>query len=417
METIRPTTPFGRRPLSLGMVAAQAAAKACPDDAAAQKWHVFRNITEAKAELRLSDRALAVLGALLSFHLETALIPGPDLVVFPSNRELALRAHGPAPATLRRALAQLVEAGIVIRRDSPNGKRYSRRGDGGQVEQAFGFDLAPLITRAAEFARLANSVRADAKARTLLREEISLHRRDIAKTFAIAAEESLPGPWDDLTDGFQQLGGMPPRSASRDLLERIAGQLRAIRLDVDKWLAAALETEDLNADESQAERHQQNSKPETILESEPGFRRSQERNGAPDRDSKRSPLKPYPLGMVLEACPDIVQFARWGISSWREFLTTASFVRSNLGISSSAWEDAVEAMGEEGAAIMVAAILQRGEAIKSPGGYLRNLTERARAGQFSLGPVLMALLRVKIGSTRKRALEQNRTTASRSVPC
>jgi replication initiation protein RepC len=121
--------------------------------------------------------------------------------------------------------------------------------------------------------------------------------------------------------------------------------------------------------------------------------------------------------MVLEACPDIVQFARWGISSWREFLTTASFVRSNLGISSSAWEDAVEAMGEEGAAIMVAAILQRGEAIKSPGGYLRNLTERARAGQFSLGPVLMALLRVKIGSTRKRALEQNRTTASRSVPC
>ena len=104
METIRPTTPFGRRPLSLGMVAAQAAAKACPDDAAAQKWHVFRNITEAKAELRLSDRALAVLGALLSFHPETALIPGPDLVVFPSNRELALRAHGPAPATLRRAL-------------------------------------------------------------------------------------------------------------------------------------------------------------------------------------------------------------------------------------------------------------------------------------------------------------------------
>jgi len=60
-------------------------------------------------------------------------------------------------------------------------------------------------------------------------------------------------------------------------------------------------------------------------------------------------------------------------------------------------------MGEEGAAITVAAILQRGEAIKSPGGYLRNLTERARAGQFSLGPVLMALLRVKVGTTQKRA--------------
>jgi len=29
------TTPFGRRPLSLAMVAAQQAAKACPEDAAA----------------------------------------------------------------------------------------------------------------------------------------------------------------------------------------------------------------------------------------------------------------------------------------------------------------------------------------------------------------------------------------------
>src|SRR5215212_6175783 len=145
------TTPFGRRPLSLAMVAAQAAAKACPEDATAHKWRVFRHLTEAKGRLGLSDRALAVLSALLTFHPETALVPGPDLVVFPSNRELSVRAHGPAPATLRWALAQLVEAGLVIRRDSPNGKRYVRRGEGGEIAQAFGFDLTPLVARAGEF--------------------------------------------------------------------------------------------------------------------------------------------------------------------------------------------------------------------------------------------------------------------------
>jgi replication initiation protein RepC len=112
------------------MVAAQAAAKACPEDATAHKWRVFRNLTEAKDRLGLSDRALAVLSALLTFHPDTALTPGQDLVVFPSNRELSVRAHGPAPATLRRALAQLAGAGLVIRRDSPNGKRYARRGEG-----------------------------------------------------------------------------------------------------------------------------------------------------------------------------------------------------------------------------------------------------------------------------------------------
>src|SRR4051812_34420514 len=137
------TTPFGRRPLSLAMVAAQAVAKACPDDATAHKWRVFRNLTEAKNRLCLSDRALAVLSALLTFHPDTALTPGDDIVVFPSNRELSVRAHGPAPATLRRALAQLVAAGLVIPPANPYGKRYPRKGEGGAGEQAFRLGLTP----------------------------------------------------------------------------------------------------------------------------------------------------------------------------------------------------------------------------------------------------------------------------------
>ena len=35
------------------MVAAQPAAKACPEDATAHKWRVFRNLTEAKDRLGL----------------------------------------------------------------------------------------------------------------------------------------------------------------------------------------------------------------------------------------------------------------------------------------------------------------------------------------------------------------------------
>ena len=106
------------------------------------KWQVFRAICTAKARLGVSERALAVLDALLSFHPETAL-SGDGLIVFPSNHQLALRAHGMAPATLRRHLAALVDCGLIIRRDSPNGKRFARKGQGGTIEMAFGFDLAP----------------------------------------------------------------------------------------------------------------------------------------------------------------------------------------------------------------------------------------------------------------------------------
>jgi replication initiation protein RepC len=108
---------------------------------------------------------------------------------------------------------------------------------------------------------------------------------------------------------------------------------------------------------------------------------------------------------VLDACPDVTDWAKSGsIGGWPEFVSTAGTVRSALGISPSAYEDARTVMGEIPAAIVVAAILQKGESVRSPGSYLRGLTEKARAGEFSLGPMLMALLRTKVRSgERKRA--------------
>jgi len=401
MERTQPTTPFGRRPLSLAMMAAQAAAKACPPDAVAHKWRIFRDLTEARDRVGITDRSLSVLNALLTFHPETALTPDGDLIVFPSNRELSVRAHGMSPATLRRHLAALVEAGLVIRRDSPNGKRYARKGEGGEIEQAFGFDLTPLVARAAEFEASARAVRDEGKARHLLREEISLHRRDVAKTIAAALEEEIPGTWTALAERFRQLGPMPPRSADRSALEPVAESLRRLRADVDKCLADHAETQDLHANESHTERHHQNSNPETHFESEPGFQESRGRRPGPELETKRAPQKAYPLSVVLEACPDIAAYARHGMTRWRDFLAAAAIVRPSLGISPSAWAAAVEAMGEEEAAIVIAAILQRAPMINSPGGYLRNLTEKAKAGKFSAWPMVMALWRVSQGLKKR----------------
>jgi replication initiation protein RepC len=63
-----------------------------------------------------------------------------------------------------------------------------------------------------------------------------------------------------------------------------------------------------------------------------------------------------------------------------------------LGISPSAWEEAQAAMGELPAAIVIAGILQKGAAVSSAGGYLRQLTRKAEAGEFTIGPMLMALI-------------------------
>ena len=55
--------------------------------------------------------------------------------------------------------------------------------------------------------------------------------------------------------------------------------------------------------------------------------------------------------MVLDACPDIRDWAPNGLHTWSDFLAAARLLRSALGISPSAWRESVEVMGETDAAI------------------------------------------------------------------
>ena len=57
--------------------------------------------------------------------------------------------------------------------------------------------------------------------------------------------------------------------------------------------------------------------------------------------------------------PAVRKLPKAGISSWRDALVTAGLVRSMLGMSPDAWERARLAMGEAGATVAVAAILER----------------------------------------------------------
>ncbi|WP_376989433.1 plasmid replication protein RepC [Bosea sp. R86505] len=399
MEPRLSTTPFGRRSLTLAHVASQASAKTRPPEKAVHKWNIFRAICTAKNALGVPERALAVLDALLSFHPETVLT-GDGLIVFPSNHQLGLRAHGMPMATLRRHLAALVDAGLIVRRDSPNGKRYARKGRGGEIEFAFGFDLAPLVVRAEEFEALADEVEAEARALRLVKERITICRRDIAKMIATGLEESVttqqagrgPADWAEIHGLYRGIMARIPRSPSRLALEPIAEELSLLADEILNLLETHIKTQNMSSNESQNERHIQNSNPDSLSDLEPRFPES--RGGGLELvlEPKRMPEGAFPLGMVLDACPDLLDYSRGRISNWRDFLATAAVVRPMLGISPSAWNEAAGIMGEVQASIVVAAILQRGEAISSAGGYLRGLTRRAEAGEFSLGPMLMALI-------------------------
>src|ERR1700678_238645 len=240
MQSHQPTTPFGRRSLTLAHVATQVAASARPPDKVVHKWKVFKAICVARPRIGLSERALAVLNALISFYPETTLTGEGELIVFPSNQQLCLRTHGMPASTLRRQIAVLVDAGLIVRRDSPNGKRYARKGRGGEIKLAFGFDLAPLVVRAEEFERLAQEIEAETRAIKLAKERITLCRRDIAKMVATGIEESVPtqragqGPasWEELHAVFRGLVEGVSRTASREELESAAEALSVFAEDI-----------------------------------------------------------------------------------------------------------------------------------------------------------------------------------------
>jgi replication initiation protein RepC len=399
MESVLPTTPFGRRSLALAHIANQMAAKQRSPEAAANKWLVFQDLCAAKLRLGLPDRSLTVLEALLTFHPETVLT-GDDLIVFPSNDRLALRAKGMAHTTMRRYLALLVDAGIIIRRDSPNGKRFARKTAGGSISQAFGFDLAPIVARAAEFKTLADEVATDRRALQYARERISLARRDIVKIIATGLEEGVPIPaagqgpstWEAVHALYRAIAARIPRAGGLTDIEPIAEELTALAQRLLNILETHIKTIKMAANERQSGRHIQNSSTNPHTELEPSLQEGRAARAEPNQQPSAATEQSYPLGMVLKACPDLADYAKDGISNWRDFLAAAAVVRPMLAISPSAWEEAQTVMGEAAAGVVVACILQRTTAIKSAGGYLRELTRKAEAGQFSLGPMLMALI-------------------------
>lgn len=395
------TTPFGRRPTTLALVKAQFKAADIQQGKTADKWKVYRDICDARTLLGLRDRALAVLNALLSFYPETDLSDDENLIVFPSNAQLMTRANGIAGTTLRENLAVLVDAGLINRNDSPNGKRYVRRDKSGSIETAYGFSLAPLLARSEDFALMAQRVAEDARRLKIVKERITITRRDIRKLITAAVDDGAAGDWATIEATYIEVVAKLRAAKSKEDFEVILDELRLLREGILDTLEYQVFSQKTDVNDNVNRQHIQNSNTDSITELEPRSKKEQGERAAPNLVRSGETLKAFPIGLVIRACPEIAAYGPGGeVRGWRDLMSAAVVVRSTLGVSASAYQDACEVMGAENAAVAMAAILERAGHINSAGGYLRDLTSRTRRGEFSLGPMLMALLKVNSGAMR-----------------
>ena len=392
MESV--TTPFGRRPMSLALVKRQVAFAKINPGKSADKWKVFRDASAAMKQLGIQPNSLAVLDALLSFHPTTELRQDAQLIVFPSNVQLSLRAHQMAGATVRRHIALLVEAGLIVRKDSANGKRYARKDGAGEIRNAFGFDLSPLLARSEELALMAQQVITERAAFKTAKENLTICRRNVRKLIAAAIEEGADGDWRAIEETYLAVVRRLPRSPSMHELAAILSEMELLQREIINRLENQENIENKSSNDAPIEQHIQNSKPELSIDLEKIVENGQKFKATSSRQQPSQGLKGLPLDMVLRACPLICDYGPGGqVRNWRDLMSAAVVARSTLGVTPSAYQHACEIMGAENAATSIACILERSNLIASAGGYLRDLTRRAEMGKFSLGSMVMALLK------------------------
>ena len=222
--------------------------------------------------------------------------------------------------------------------------------------------------------------------------------------------ETVPANWDALEDRVRLSQRALRRKLDADALRDMVRDTAAVLRDVTALLESATpdcadQTEEMSGNDGANERHIQYSN-RNLHDLEPSL----EQEEAAGADALRpvdstgethgtgavtgAPPK-LPLFLVTKACPDLLDYVPQGIRSWYDLVEAADFVRPMLGISPDAWQSARDAMGPEVAAITLAGILQRADDIRSPGGYLRALTDKAAVGAFSPGPMIMALMNVE----------------------
>ena len=398
-----PVTPF-RRPINAAILHYQAAAQQDLPPSGVNKWEALRELAAARIAFGLSDRDLSVLQALVSFH-QATIVGGnhSETVVHPSNKAICERLNGMPCSTMRRHLANLVQTGFVVRRDSPNGKRYARRY--GDEKIAFGFDLAPLAQRFVEVCEAAEAVRAAEERYKRLRSTVSLMRRDLAGLVdygrSLRPDRAI---WDQASD----LCVLTARDLRRKLdfaeLQQMESALSEA-LNAIRDLLEPVQSQDMSTNEVTNEQHYQNSNKDSY-DFEPRLEKAQGEGSVSDPAtalvaegrtdepvSVDNNLPRIPLGLVLAACSEYRTYAERPVRHWHDLVRVADVIRPMMGVSPSAWDEAKQYMGPEEASVVILAMLERFGDIRSPGGYLRSLSAKAALGEFSCGPMIMALMR------------------------
>lgn len=307
------------------------------------------------------------------------------LLVWPSNDYLATRT-GLTERAIRRIIRQLVDLGLIVPKDSPNGKRFAVTGPSGAIIDAYGFDLTPVYARRGEWTSLLAEQKVMREIRKRAYDELTIARRATEEAISALA---LHHPGLDLSDLEDRYRGLLARTPERSTAELPEGLLQEWQ-DL-KTLSEELFYKTGNGGLGVSHIETENESPSIACNND-----FPQKTQAPPR--KEPPAEHLSPILIIQACPIIHDFGR-PIQTIGDIVAAGRYLRASLGAHESAWNEAVGEIGPFAAAASVIYVLQLydddvsngGSRIQNPGGYFRALARMVKAGKINLEAELLAM--------------------------
>ena len=333
------------------------------------------------------------------------------LLCWPSNEHIAKKT-GMSERTIRRAIAKLRERGLIVMRDSANGKRFPISNAKGETVDARGFDLTPLHARGGEFAERARALDIEDQVRRQLRDDLTAARHVLLD---LCTED--------------------PSGAYVEILARASAVVWPLKESAPEEYAAAIEAflalaeeareiryrSDLSAETSGSAGHpgrhsEQDSKPSiencnAVQHSShstfdyargSGNEAFREKRGGDVRRNEQAlenanKALPKDIALWLAACPEL---SEWGTITTIERAAAlgAELIRA-CGLARHAFDHAAARLGAVNAGLLGLFVCQRhadgerrgGTPIRSPGGLFVMLAREIERGRHPLEKELIAM--------------------------
>lgn len=299
---------------------------------------------------------------------------GGRYLVWPANEFLMERTRL-SERGVRYSIRTLIDDGVITTKESANGKRFAIRSKTGQIHDAYGLDLTPLLARLEEFERRCEEIQAAAEHRRRQFDEITICRRSTLEM--LNTDWFAETPVDDLQSEFDRLMTLTPRRDSFASPDAALAAWRALHEVTQARYDTACGGNSSRLIEDNKDAPDQSCN-----------------NGMDENGVARVEVT---LVDVLAACPDAVAYAT-DVRTERDLIRAAGTLRGAFGTHESAWHEAIDMLGASRAAVAFFVVLQRhaednGEKIKNFGGYFRAYVRMIEQGRVDLGDEVRGMRR------------------------